>query len=206
MNRMGWLVLAAFSFVSVARASDRPGGVTHTAANSAKGNYELLLTPAFTISPGGAYLASEFRYQPSEELGLGVGYGAGEVGFNFGAHAVWYAVPDLESQPAFAILGGLYFNRLADRNYFLVRLTPLVSKTFAADFGKITPYAGMQFTPTFRLDQAENNFSMKASTGVEFNISALSGVKIWSEFGFGIVNSFHEVVVGLSYPFAGIGV
>lgn len=205
MSRMGWIFLTVLFFVTQVRAQDKPGGLTHTAANSPRDTYELLLTPAFTISPGGAYLASEFRYQMSEDVAVGVGYGAGEIGFNFGGQIVWYVAPDLEGQPAFALLGGAYFNRVADQNFFLLRVAPTVSKGFKTDFGKVTPYAGLQFTPTFRLDQAKNSISMKASTGVEFTITDLSGVKIWSEFGLGMLNSFHEVVVGLSYPFQAIG-
>jgi hypothetical protein len=185
-------------------AVERPGGLSRTAVNAPSGEYEVLLSPAYTIAPGGAYLTSEMRYQMNEDFSFGAGFGAGEIGFNVGGNGIWYISPDAASQPAIALLGGLYFNRVSNDNYFLVKLTPIVSKDFKTGFGKVTPYAGMHLTPSFRLNQALNQVSLKATTGLEFNVASMSGIKLWSEFGVGIVNSNHEVVFGLSYPFAAL--
>jgi len=191
-------------FAVVAGAAERPGGLSRTAASMATGQYEVLLSPAWTIAPGGAYLTSEMRFQSNDDLGVGVGFGAGEIGFNVGVNAVWYVAPDMASQPAFAVLGGLYFNRFDLENYFVVKITPIVSKEFKTSFGKVSPYAGMHVTPSFRLGEALNQLSLKASTGLQFAVASMSGAHLWSEFGVGILNSNHEVVFGLSYPFTGL--
>lgn len=200
-----FFVLVGFLSATLATAADRPGGLTRTAVNLKAQTYELLLSPAYTIAPGGAYLTSELRFQPSEDLGLGFGFGAGEIGFNFGGNAVWHILPDVKSQPGFALMGGLYFNRVAPGNYFVVRISPLVSKQFTVGWGKVTPYAGLHLAPSFRLGQAENDFSLKGSTGVEFDVTGWNGLHIWTEFGLGLHHSAHELVLGVSYPFAALG-
>jgi len=191
--------------VNSATALDKPGGLTRTAVGLPTNSYEMLLSPAYTISPAGAYLTSELRFQPSEDLGVGFGFGAGEIGFNFGANGVWFIAPDLEAQPAVSVLGGLYFNRVGDFNYFVVKVTPTVSKNFFVNWGRLTPYAGLNIAPSFRLTKPENQLTLKSSTGIEFAVNSLKGVKVWTEVGIGILNSYHETVVGISYPFSALG-
>lgn len=183
-------------------AADEPGGLTRTAVSLPNNSYEMLLSPAYTIQPGGAYLSSEFRLQPNEDLGLGFGFGSGQIGFNFGVNGTWYVAPDLSSQPAFAILGGLYFNRQNSLNYCVLKITPILSKTFKTEWGKVTPYGGIHLSPSFGIGTATNEFAIKTSTGVEFAVTDWSGLHLWTEFGLGIFNSAHEVVLGLSFPFS----
>src|ERR1019366_4897830 len=104
-----------FSFIlasNFALAMEKPGGLTQTAVNATQGTYEVLLSPAYLISPNGMYLSSQMRYQATEDISVGFGFGAGEVGYNFGGQGVWYVLPDTAQQPAFAILGGLYINKV----------------------------------------------------------------------------------------------
>lgn len=190
------------SFASSAFGAAVPGGLIRTAESFSVNTYELVLSPAYTISPSGAYLSSEIRYQPTEDLGAGFGFGAGEVGFNFGAYGVWHILPDLSAQPAFSLSGGLYFNRVDLSNYFVVKVTPTVSKTVRASWGKVTPYVGLPMAPSFRLGQADNSFSIKTSVGSEFTFQAWRGVRLWAEMGIGIVNSVHEFSLGFAYPFS----
>jgi hypothetical protein len=63
----------------------------------------------------------------------------------------------------------------------------------------------MHLTPSFRLGEPENGFAMKSSMGTQFSISSLNWIKVWTEVGVGLVNSQHEVVVGLAYPFEEVG-
>ena len=198
------LLFFALTISTLSFAVERPGGLNHTAVGEKAGTYEVLLSPALTLSPSGAYLSSEFRYQASEDLSIAGGFGSGEVGFNLGGNVIWYVAPDLESQPAFAVLGGLYFNRFDNNNYFVVKVTPIVSKEFRTGWGSVSPYAGMHVTPSFRLNEASNQIALKTSTGLQFKVKELGGLQLWSEFGVGLVNANHEVVVGLSYPFADI--
>jgi len=161
-----------------------------------------VVSPAYVMSPSGAYLNSEIRYQVNEDFGAGFGFGAGEVGYNFGANGTWYVFPDHESQPAVGILGGAYFNRLSLNNYFVVKLAPFASKTAKLPWGSVTPYAGGTLSPSFCLTNPANEISLKASAGMLFAIKSLNGIRFWTEVGLGIANSVHEVVLGLVYPFA----
>lgn len=198
------LFLAVMFFVTQSFAIDKPGGITRTAINLPTNSYEVVLAPAYTVSPGGFYLSSEFRMQPSEDFGIGVAFGAGEIGFHTGANGMWYILPDTDGQPAFGLLGGLYISRLVSESYFLVKLAPIVSKSFKVGKDTFTPYASYQLVPSFKLGPAANEVSMKVTAGLETIIPSLSGIRLWTEFGVGIMNSAHEVVVGLSYPFAAL--
>lgn len=191
-----------FSILSVgASALEKPGGLNRTAVNLEPGKYEVLLSPSYTIAPEGAYLSSEVRYQAGEDLAVGAGFGSGEIGFNFGANGTWFIAPDLASQPAFALMGGLYFNRVEGDNYFVLKVTPIVSKEFKTGWGKVTPYAGVHVSPSFRLTEASNQIALKTSTGLQFTVASMGGSQLWAEFGVGIVNANHEIVTGISYPF-----
>ena len=184
-----------------AQASDIPGGMTRSAAQFGVGSYQIVLSPASTISPGGAYLSSELRHQTNEEFGVGFGFGAGEVGFNFGFHGIWHLAPDTGGQPAVALLSGMYMNRVAGWNYFTIKVSPVISKGFLMDWGRLTPYAGINLTPSFRLAQAANGFAMKSSMGTELTFNQLPGMRFWTEVGVGLLDSAHEIVVGIAYPF-----
>jgi hypothetical protein len=188
----------------VAEAADVPGGLIRNAEGMPSKTFEVVLSPGFIIDPGGAYLGSEVRYQAGEDVGLAFGFGSGEIGFNFGANGTWYILPDIAGQPALSILGGLYFNRVVANNYFVLRFTPTISKSYKVDEAKLTPYAGVNLSPSFRLGSAQNEFSVKTSTGIEVAASALNGINLWAEVGIGIFQSYNELVFGLSYPFKSI--
>jgi hypothetical protein len=153
------------------------------------------------LNPGGAYLTSELRYQANEDFGAGFGFGAGEVGFNVGANGTWYIAPDVDSQPAFSVLGGVYLNRVALNNFLALRIAPTVSKMISQDWGKVTPYSSVQATPSFRLGEADNNFSIRTNVGTLFEIKAMQGLRFFTELGLAVMNSNSEVVFGISYPF-----
>ncbi len=190
---------------SISFAADIPGGLARSAERFGVGSYQLVVSPAFTIAPGGAYLSSELRHQSDEDFGVGFGFGAGEVGFNFGFHGVWHLLPDSGDKPAVGLMGGMYMNRITPWNYFTIKVAPMISKSFATEWGRLTPYAAMHLTPSFRLAEAANELSMKASMGIEFNVTQLSGIKFWTESGVGLLNSAHEIVVGIAYPFDEVG-
>jgi hypothetical protein len=199
------LFLSFMLFFSVfSYAAELPGGLTRTSEAMANNTYEFVLGPGYSFSPNGAYLSSEIRYQANEDFGAGFGFGAGESGFNFGLNGSWYVFPDLHNQPAFSVLGGIYFNRLDQANYFVVKVAPMVSKTFKMSWGKVTPYAGVHLAPSFRLSQPDNTVALKSTFGSEFAISDLSGVKLFTEFNLGISNSPHSISVALAYPFVAL--
>ncbi len=202
---MKFLLTLAVLFSTFALAADRPGGLTRTATNLKAQTYELMLSPAYTIAPGGAYLTSELRFQPSEDIGLGFGFGAGELGFNFGVHGVWNVLPQLKLVPQVAVLGGAYFNRVAGANYFVVKLAPTVSHTFQSEWGDVTPYGAIALAPSFSLVQsAANLFSIKGSLGSQLAFKGMDGLRVMTEVSLGLLNSTYEIGLGLTYPFAAL--
>jgi hypothetical protein len=193
------LVSIALSFSAF--SADIPGGLARISEGLPNNTYEVALSPAYTLKPGGAYLTSEFRYQANEDFGAGFGFGAGEVGFNFGANGTWYIAPDIDSQPAFSVLGGVYLNRVVESNYLALRVVPTISKMIPQDWGKVTPYASAQLTPSFRLGEPDNNFSIRSSVGTLFELKAMQGLRLFTELGLAVMNSNSEIVFGISYPF-----
>lgn len=214
-SHLGQVLMGALGLVSMASGVDIPGGLTRSAERFEVGSYQLVVSPGFTIAPGGAYLSAELRHQTNEDFGVGFGFGAGEVGFNFGFNGVWHLLPDSGSQPAIAILAGMYMNRVQSYeasspteegtpkswNYFAIKVAPTISKRFPMEWGSLTPYAGMHLTPSFRLAEAANGFSVKSSMGTELQFSQVPRMHFWTEMGIGLVNSTHEVIVGIAYPF-----
>lgn len=198
-----YLFTGFWFFSAICFAGDVPEGLVRTGDILPSDTYEMVLSPSYMLSPDGAYLSSEVRYQPNDDFGVGFGFGAGEIGFNFGVNGSWYILPDIAGQPALAIIGGLYFNRLDQANYFVFNVTPVVSKMVSVSWGKITPYAGLHLAPSFGLG-AGNEFSMRTSMGAEFNIQALDAVRLWTEFGISLVNGVNEIVLGVSYPFSAL--
>ena len=145
-----FLCLAAVFAMSV-QGADLPGGNLRSAEKLPANTYELLVSPSYVMADGGAYLTSELRYQPFDTLGVGFGFGAGELGFNFGFNSVWFVVPPQTLDVDLALVGGIYFNRVSDQSFFVVRATPTVSQTYFTSWGQITPYFGWNLAPSFRL-------------------------------------------------------
>ncbi|MEZ4749686.1 MAG: hypothetical protein R3B54_03385 [Bdellovibrionota bacterium] len=185
-------------------AGDIPGGQVRDAEGLMPNTFEVMLSPEVVFQNGGIYLNSELRYQASEDIGVGFGFGSGEMGYNFGGYGVWYIIPDLQSQPAVSILGGMYFNSLNVENFFVLRFSPTVSKRFVMGWGNLTPYWAMQFSPAFSFGASPNIFSIRTAMGSQINVHALGGLRLWLEFGLGIVNGINEFALGISYPFSGL--
>lgn len=199
--RLGSFLSVLFGLLSFsAIAVEVPGGLIRTAEGTKAETYELVLSPVYVMSPSGAYLSSELRYQTNEDFAVGFGFGAGEIGFNFGVNGTWHILPDLDRQPAVGVMGGLYFNRIKPDNHFVFKIAPVVSKTVKVDFGAITPYAGLHISPSFRLNTPSNELSLKTSLGCAFLVEALQGSRLWTEVDLGVANSVHELVVGITYP------
>jgi len=197
-----WTSISLFCLSSF--AADIPGGMNRSAEVLPSNSYEMLLSPGFTLQPSGAYLSSEVRYQANEEMAAGLGFGAGEVGFNFGLAGTWYVLADDGRQPGLSISGGLHFNRLLESNYFAVRISPTVSKNLAVNWGRISPYASAHLTPNFRLGKPENNLALKASVGTEFLVKPWGDMRLVAEAGVGVANSVSEFRLAVAYPFVAL--
>lgn len=200
MRKLLCIFLGSLSISSMF-AADIPGGLLRNSEGLETHTYEMVLSPSYLLSQGGAYLTSELRYQAGEDIGVAFGFGAGEVGFNFGANATWFIVPDLETQPAVAVLGGIYLSRVIPDNYVVFKVAPMLSKTYKMEWGKLTPYAGLEFFPSVRLGTSVNELSMKSSMGVEFILKSMNGLKLRSEVGVAVLQSFNEMAFSISYPF-----
>jgi hypothetical protein len=201
MKKVLAFVLAIYSFSLTCRAVDLPGGMLRTAENLPPTTYEMLISPSYIFSTKGAYLTSELRYQPVEAFAVGGSFGAGVPGFNVGANAVWYPFAHSNIEPELSLLGGLYFNRVDSNDYFLIRLAPTISKTYFSGWGEVIPYASVQLTPSFRMDKAETQASLKAALGTQLSLRVLEGLRFTTELGFGLVHSQYNLAVALSYPF-----
>lgn len=194
-----------------ATAVDTPNALMRTADGIGVNNFEIMVSPQVVFEPNGAYLNAEARYQPAEELDVGFGFGAGQVGYNFGAFVNWHVFPDLEGQPAFSVLGGLHYNRIEELEsdvaspFFVLRAAAIFSETFRLGWGIVTPYGGGVVAPSFRLSEADNQISLRAAMGAQVALDQVPGMRVMMEFGMGIHNSPHQLAVGVSYPLGGLG-
>ncbi len=205
MIRKFFLAVGCLVSLSQGLASDIPGGNIRDAEGLVPRSFEIVMSPAVVFADGGMYLNTELRYQATEDIGAGAAFGAGELGFNFGGYAMWYMLPDMGSQPAVGLLGGLFFNQVASEDYFLFRISPVVSKHLATNWGGLTPYLSAQISPAFSFGTVPNIFSMRMSMGSLVTINSFNGLRLWAEVGLGIVNSFNEIALGVSFPFSSFG-
>lgn len=199
-----FLTLSLVLLSGVSFALDIPGGMNKSTEMLQADTYEMMISPGYTFKPSGAYLATEVRYQASQEFGTGFGFGAGEVGFNFGLTGTYHILRDDGARPGVAFTGGLHFNRLDQANYFALRLSPMLSKNFGTSFGRVTPYAALHFTPNFRLGEPENNFALKGSVGSEFMVKEWNDIRLIAEVGIGMASSNSEIMLGVAYPFVAL--
>lgn len=202
MRRIMISLLALFSHGIF--AADVPGGMLRDAEGLPSRNFEVVLAPEYIFSAKAMYLTSELRYQLNEDVGFGAAFGSGELGFHLGGYANWFLIPDLETQPAVSILGGMYVNKVNGSDYFVLTISPTVSKRFTTRWGGLTPYWGLSFAPSFSLAQAPNAFSVRSSIGTQVQINALQGMRLWAELGLGLVKSYDQLSLALSYPFKGL--
>ncbi|MBI4405646.1 MAG: hypothetical protein HY537_15915 [Deltaproteobacteria bacterium] len=202
---MRLLSILAVLFANIWLYADIPSGLIRTGESLPPNTYELVLIPQYVFTAKAVYLTSELRYQPHEDIGVGFSFGSGQLGYNFGTNATWYILSDLPSQPALALLGGVYFNRMEGENFFVAKLAPTVSRLFKIGRSTVTPYGALQLSPSFALGNGTNQFAMKTSIGTQAAFEILNGLRFWWELGLSIVNSMHEMSFGVSYPFAALG-
>ncbi len=195
------LIALCLIVASVAASGrDVPGGYLTNAERRDLYAYEMVLSPTVMLSPSGAYLSSQVRYQAFDRVGTGFGFGAGELGFNFGGNAIWYLELD-KDLPHLALLGGLYFNRVENSNYLVVRMVPTVSQEISFTWGKVTPYGALQVAPSIGLGTM-GSFGVRADAGTKFTFKELPSLQFWTELGVGVSRAASQVAVGISYPFA----
>lgn len=199
------LFLSALLSLFSARAADVPGAYMRTANQMAANTYEVMISPSYVLTDGGgAYMNAELRYQPYEAFGTAFGFGAGELGFNFGLQGIFHVAPQMKLVPRFAVVGGAYFNRVASANYFTIKLAPTISHTFILEWGDITPYGALVLSPSFRLSGAANQASLKTTLGAKAGIKGMDGLQLLGEFSIPISQSTGEISIGLTYPFAAL--
>lgn len=115
-----------------------------TADLPAQGKYNITAQSQFvTDGDSGINLLGHFDGRLTEDSSFRVEGGFGVTDLQAAAYYKWAPIPDTESQPAIAVLGGLSFARNNNVNDLSLRIVPITSKKFEVELGDITPYAAL---------------------------------------------------------------
>ena len=134
--------------------------------------------------------------------------GIGSIDFYLGAFWKWVPFPDTEEQPAIGARFGVTFAEIDVNGTTLstygFNVTPLVSKKFALDFGKLSPYAGLPIG--LKRNTNDTNMTLQAAVGVEWQpdeweFEALKDFNFLVEYGAEIDDAFSYFTVGANYDF-----
>ena len=155
-------------------------------------------------SPKGFNLNGRFTTGYDEDSEIQIEAGVGSIDFYLGAFWKWVPFPDTDEQPAIGARFGVTFADVNDYSTYGFNITPLVSKKFSTEIGKISPYAGLPIG--LQKNTLDTFLSMQAAVGVEWipdewTFDYLQNIHFLVEYGVEIDDAFNYFTFGATYDF-----
>ncbi len=193
--------ILTFSFPGLAFFS-----LMDTANLKKEGEYKILAEGQliFDEPNDGFNLNPRFTTGISEESEVQFEAGVGSIDYYMGAFWKWVPFPDTDEQPGIGLRAGVTFASINDYSTYGFNVTPMVSNNFDTDYGRFTPYGGVQVG--LQKNTADTFFSLQAALGLEWTPSAWDHPQIKDfnfivEYGLEIDDSFDYLSFGASYNF-----
>ena len=163
------------------------------------GEGQILFDP-----PEGFNLNARFATGIQDDAEIQFEAGIGSIDYYLGAFYKWVPFPDTDSQPALGVRGGLTFAEVNNYSTYGANITPLISKMFEANFGKISPYGGVLLGLQNNVN--ETFVSLQAVIGLEWQpneweFNSLKDFNFLLEYGAEIDDAFNYLSFGASYDF-----
>lgn len=165
-----------------------------------EGKYSIGAETQFiTNNDSGANLVTRFDGGISEEAGFRGELGFGTTDLHLGAFFKWIPIPDYDQQPAIGITSGLVFAEYSGHSEVSLRFHPIISKGFATEFGKITPYGSLPFG--LRSYNDDTDVPVQMTLGSELFFSQIPLWRFKGEVGFDLNDAFTYISIGASLDF-----
>jgi hypothetical protein len=176
-----------------------------TAELNAPGSYELKLQADIIFNRNGG-----FNFSPHFGTGLiehildvEAWIGTGTTDFQIGGLAKYNFLPDIDGQIGLSFLGGTAFivdSTGAGTITSLLLTTGFVaSKSFNANFGKLVPY--LAFEVEGLINGTNSQVPITLMLGSRWDPTITTPWRFFSEFSFGLKDSYYGLALGASYPF-----
>lgn len=190
-------VLLIFACLGLSLPASAYFSTADTADLVASQRYKLGIAPQFIVTErDGANIVARADTGISDDSSIRALFGFGSVDIQVGGFYKWAPVPDIEGQPAMALMGGVLFASDSGGGELSLRLHPIISKKF--------PTASVLFNPYFSLPigltavDGDTLFPIQAAIGLEFRVEDLKTVQFLAETGINLNDSFSYITIGAS--------
>jgi len=167
------------------------------------GMYDVGLETQFGLGgdyPSGANFLGHFDMPGSEDINFKFIAGGGSLPFEAGGFVKYVPFPDLESQPAIGMLGGVVFSRSSSGTSMLnLRLHPLVSKKFDTQIGELTPFLSLPIGITFA--SGATTYPFQIAPGTRWRPAGYKNLSFMTELGINLNAAFSYISFGAIVPF-----
>ena len=163
-----------------------------------KDNYNLTIEGQLIAEDdSGVNLNAKIETSLMDEFSVNAEAGFGHIDFYGGVGLKWAPIPDLGSQPAMSIAGGIYYAVFEGENQLIVRAEPIISKKYDTHYGVFTPYASLPLN--FTTFDNETNFATQLVIGTHFEERSISNFTFFGEIGFDISEAINYFSVGMLF-------
>jgi hypothetical protein len=158
------------------------------------------LEPQIRVTDGSGFNgAAFFDTGLSDEWSTRVKLGGGYDDL-FGAFSLkWVPIPDFKNQPAIGVRADSSLGRKEGDSNWTFRLSPIVSKGFDLDEGKVIPYAALPLGILARKGSSKSITHLVL--GSELLLISLPKSRVSAEVGFNLNNSFSYISGSWSWSF-----
>lgn len=137
-----------------------------------------------------------------EDMNFRFEAGTGATDYALAGFLKWVPFPDLDTQPAIGIMGGVSFSGNHGYSSFSALIKPFISKTYEFEFGHFTPYGGLTTGSTS--SDGHSSSPLFVHGGMEWKPKDLPQLNFMGEIGFDINDAFNYISISASYYFASI--
>ena len=143
---------------------------------------------------------TDFGFTPESDIRFA--FGAGSVDFTFAGFYKWAPIPDVDNQPAMALMGGVSYANIDGSNEFSVQVHPIISKKFLlASSGSFTPHLALPVALMSRSGNAKLPIQVNFGTQwVPPNWKWKNSFLI-AEAAVNISESFSAISIGAAFQF-----
>ncbi len=189
------LAILIFTFQAHAHFS-----LLDTADPLPENRYRVMLEPQIISGDlSGANVTARFDSPITNASGFRGILGVGALDFQAGAFYKWAPIPDVDNQPAMALLSGISYANYDGKDLFSVRVYPVISKRFTWELGEMKPYASLPFGMSSQ--SGKSLFPVQVSIGAELKFQKITDLDFFGEIGLEVKDSFSYISFGIATYF-----
>lgn len=161
--------------------------------------YQVGLEPMlFTESGGRAQFNAFFDFPYNEATSFRTILGTGFTDFVAGATVKYVPFPDIGTQPAIGLRGGVYTGHKDSVSFLAFEATPLFSKKFEYENGPLIPYAAI---PIRWISSKTNTLTSQMALGADWYPNEIVDYFFNGELGINLKDSYSYISLAVTLPF-----